>query len=77
MGIQEIGWRVDSIDLAQDRDRWQCVVTAVMNIRVPSNAGNFLTSPGTVTFSRRAMPHGVIFPYLMASHFCFPSLESL
>jgi hypothetical protein len=45
MYIQEVGWGgIDWIDMAQDRDRWQALVSAVMNLRVPQNAGNFLTS---------------------------------
>ena len=28
-------WGMDWIGLAQDRDRWQVVVNAVMNLRVP------------------------------------------
>jgi hypothetical protein len=30
-----------------------------MNLRVPQNAENFLTSWGTVSFSRRTLLHGV------------------
>jgi len=30
--------------LAPDRDRWRAVVNAAMNLWVPQNAGNFLTS---------------------------------
>jgi hypothetical protein len=36
MKLQEIGfWGVDLIELAQDRDRLQALVTAVMKFRVP------------------------------------------
>ena len=36
MGIQEVGCGyVDWIGLAQDRDRWRTLVSAVMNLRVP------------------------------------------
>jgi len=37
-------WGMDLIELAQDRDRWQADMNAVMSLRVPYNAGNFLTS---------------------------------
>jgi len=43
--LQEVGWEgMEWIDLAQERDRWLAVVNAVMNLRVPYNAGNFLPS---------------------------------
>jgi hypothetical protein len=33
--LQEVGWEdVDWIDMAQDRDRWRALVSAVMNLRV-------------------------------------------
>jgi len=34
MDLQEVGWGMDWIDLAQDRDRWQAVVNAVMILEV-------------------------------------------
>jgi hypothetical protein len=40
---------MDWIDLAQDRDGWRAVVSA----------GNFLTSRGSIGFSRRTQLHGV------------------
>jgi len=45
MDLQEVGWRgTDWTDLAQDTDRWRALLNAVMNLRVPSNAGKFWTS---------------------------------
>ena len=41
MDLQAVGCRgMDWIDLAQDKARWGALVSAVMNLCVPSNAGN-------------------------------------
>jgi hypothetical protein len=35
MDLREVGWEgMDWINLDQDRDRWQALVNAVMNLRV-------------------------------------------
>jgi hypothetical protein len=46
---------IEWIDMAQDRDRWRVVENAVMNLRVPQNAGNFLSRLETVRFSRSTL----------------------
>jgi hypothetical protein len=35
MDFQEVGWCMDWIDLAQDRDRWRALVNAVMKLGFP------------------------------------------
>jgi hypothetical protein len=47
------------MDLTQDGTRWRGLVNAVMNLLVPYNVGNFLTSRGPVNFSGRILLHGV------------------
>ena len=45
MDIQEVPCGgVDWTDLAQDRDRCRALLNGVMELWVPQNAGNFLTS---------------------------------
>jgi len=57
--LQEVGCgHMDWIGLAQDRNRWRVLVSAVMNLWVPWNARNFLTSCTPVSCSRRTLHHG-------------------
>jgi CRISPR/Cas system-associated protein Cas7 (RAMP superfamily) len=43
MDLQVVGCgHVDWIGLAQDRDRWRTLVSAVMNLGVPVKCGEFL-----------------------------------
>ena len=60
MDLQEVGCGyMDWTGLAQDRDRWRTLVSELMNLRVPWNAGNFLTSLKPVSFWGRTLHHGV------------------
>ena len=60
MDLQEVGCGyMDWNGLAQDGDRWRTLVSAVMNLLVPWNAGNFLTSCKPVSCARRTLHRGV------------------
>ena len=49
---------MDWIDLASDRDIWWALVNVVMNLQVPQNVGNCLTSWWPFNFSWRTLLHG-------------------
>jgi len=44
MNLKEVGWGMDWLDMAQCGKTWRALVRAITNFRVPSNAGNVVTS---------------------------------
>jgi hypothetical protein len=55
MDLGEVGWGgVDWIGLAQDRNRWRALVNLVLNLQVPSNAGNLSSGLTTGGLSSNA-----------------------
>jgi len=42
INLQEMGWGYELYQ-GQNRDRWQVLVNALMNLQVPLSAGNFRT----------------------------------
>ena len=58
-GFRKVGLRwkgrgsTDWIDLAHDRDKWRSLVNAIISLRVPWDAGNFVSGSGPVGYTGR------------------------
>jgi len=50
---------IDWTELAQDTDMWRAHVNVVMNLRVPQNAGSFLSKGEPVSSLRKILLYGV------------------
>jgi hypothetical protein len=45
MDLEEMGWQVVNWNnVTWDRDQWPAPVNIIMNLKVPQNAGNVLSS---------------------------------
>ena len=48
------------IDLAKHKNTWRDTANTKMNLRIPQNSGNLLTSSGNISFSKRTFLHGLL-----------------
>jgi hypothetical protein len=60
MNLRKIEWSgMDCTRLAQDRDQWRALMNTLMNLWIPQNIWNFLSSWVAGGFSRRIQLQGV------------------
>jgi hypothetical protein len=60
MDLGEVGWGdVDWIGLAQNRNRWRALVSSILNLRVPENAGKLSRSLTTGGLLNSAQLHRI------------------
>jgi hypothetical protein len=60
MDLEGIGLEgVDWIDVARDRGKWRAFVITEMKLRIPDNAGNFLSRCRTNSFLKKGSFHVV------------------
>jgi len=48
---------MDWTDLDKDKDRWYALINVVINLRIPSNSGKYLTGSGRVSFLGSTLLH--------------------